>query len=58
VLLTKYRSGDQIEKNEMGVWWRGEAYIGSRLGNLGGKDYLGDPGVDGRIILMDIRELG
>jgi hypothetical protein len=30
---------------------RGEAHTGFRWGNLRKRDYLGDPGVDGRIIL-------
>ena len=33
------------------VWWRGEAYTGFLWGNLKERYYLGDPGVDGRIIL-------
>jgi hypothetical protein len=32
----------------------GEVYIGFWLGNLREKDHLGDPGVDGRIILRRI----
>jgi len=38
VLLTKFCSGDKIEKNGMG-------------GKLRERDHLGEPGVDGRIIL-------
>jgi len=30
---------------------RGEAYAGFQWGNLRGRDYLGDSGIDGRIIL-------
>jgi len=30
---------------------RGEAYTGFWWGNLGERDHLGNPGVDGRIIL-------
>jgi hypothetical protein len=30
---------------------RGEAYTGFWSGNLREKDHLGDPGVDGRIII-------
>jgi hypothetical protein len=33
------------------VWWRGEACTGFWWGNLEVGDHLGDPGVDGRIIL-------
>ena len=33
------------------VWVRGEAYTGFWWGNLRDRDHLGDPGVDGRIIL-------
>jgi len=33
------------------VWGRGEAYKGFWLGNVKERDHLGDPGVDGRIIL-------
>jgi hypothetical protein len=29
---------------------RGEAYTGFWWGNLGERDYLGDPGIDGRIL--------
>jgi len=32
-------------------WRRGEAYTVFWWGNLGERDHLGDPGVDGRIIL-------
>jgi hypothetical protein len=45
-----------MEKNEMG--WacrayggRGEMYTGFWWGNLRERDHLGDPGIDGRIIL-------
>jgi hypothetical protein len=31
--------------------WRGEAYTGFWWGNLKERNHLGDPGVDGRIIL-------
>jgi hypothetical protein len=50
VLLTRYYSGNQIEKNGMGVacsmygerfWWE----------NLTERYHLGNPGLDGRIIL-------
>jgi hypothetical protein len=33
------------------VWGRGEAYRGFVYGNLRERVHLGDPGVDGRIIL-------
>jgi hypothetical protein len=33
---------------------RGEAYTGFWWGNQGERDHLGDPGVDGRIILRSI----
>ena len=56
VLLAKYYSGNQIEKNEMGgacstYGGRGEAYTRFWWGNLRERDHLGDPGIDGRIIL-------
>jgi hypothetical protein len=43
-LLTQYRAGDKIEKNEMGC-------IGSWWGNRRERDHWGDLGVDGLIIL-------
>ena len=36
------------------LWGRREAYTWFWLGNLRERDYLGDPGVDGRIILRRI----
>jgi len=33
------------------LWGRGEGDTGFWWGNLRGRDHLGDPGVDGRIIL-------
>jgi len=33
------------------VWGRREAYTGFGWGNLREREHLGDPGVDGRIIL-------
>jgi hypothetical protein len=59
VLLTQYCSGDQIEKNEMGRVCR--AYGGEErcIQDFGGENrekrcHLGDPGIDGRIILISI----
>jgi hypothetical protein len=49
--------GDKIEKNETGRGGhvtrmeRGETYSGFWWGNLRESDHLGDPGVDGRIML-------
>ena len=57
-LLTQYCSDDNIEKNEMGgactKYGVGETYTGFWWGNLRERDHLGDPGVDGRIILRRI----
>jgi len=36
------------------VWGRREAYTGFWWGNLNERDHLGDPGIDGRIILSCI----
>jgi hypothetical protein len=49
-------SGDKIEKNGMdrarsAYGGRGEAYTGFWWGNLRERNHLGDPDVDGRIIL-------
>jgi len=33
------------------IWERGEVLRGFRWGNLRERDHLGDPGLDGRIIL-------
>ena len=33
------------------MWGRGEVYTGFRWGNLRERDHLGDPAIDGRIIL-------
>jgi len=58
VLLAQYCSGYKIEKNETGSAC--SSYVGEerctqclrgRWGNLRERDHLGDPGVDGRIIL-------
>jgi len=52
---TQYCSGDQIQKNEVGVscstWGRAEVYTGFWWRNLRYRDYLEDPGIDGKIIL-------
>jgi hypothetical protein len=55
------------QKNEVGVewlhiWWREEVYTGFWWGNRRERDYLENPGIDGRIILrwtfrkLDVRE--
>jgi hypothetical protein len=36
----------------------GDMYTGFWWGNMGGRDYLEDPGVDGRIILRWLSEKG
>ena len=55
ILLTRYCSGDQIEKNEMAgacsTQGRGEVYTGSWWGNARERDHSGDPVVGGRIVL-------
>jgi hypothetical protein len=57
VLITKYYSGNQIEKKEMGGEGRvthmeeREVHTGLWGGDLREGDHLGDRGVDGRIIL-------
>jgi hypothetical protein len=47
--------GDEIEKNEMGgacsMYGGRELCTGFWWGNLRERDHLGDPGVNGRIIL-------
>jgi hypothetical protein len=55
-ILNQYFLGNRVEKNEMGgacstYGGRGEAYTGIWWGNLLERVHLGDPGVDGRIIL-------
>jgi hypothetical protein len=58
VLITKYYSGNQMEKNEMGgacgTYGGGEVHTGFWWGDLREGDHVGDPGVDGRIILRRI----
>jgi hypothetical protein len=54
--LTKYFSGDKIENNEMGgacsTYGAGERLIQVFWwGNLKERDHLGDPGIEGMIIL-------
>ena len=56
VLLTQYCAGGKIEENEMGgacgaYGGGGEVCTGFWLGNLRERDHLGDPDVDGSIIL-------
>jgi hypothetical protein len=56
-LLTKYCSGDEIKENKMGGacgTYVGEVYTGFWWGNLKERDHLGDPDVDGKIILRRI----
>jgi hypothetical protein len=53
---TKYYSGDKIEKNEIGgtcsTYWGEESCIQVFLWEkLMERDHLGDPGINGRIIL-------
>ena len=54
-MLIQYFSGDKIEKLEIGgtcsASGGGEAYTGFWWGNLKERKYLGDPSVDGRIII-------
>jgi hypothetical protein len=54
-LVTKYFSGNQIEKNEMGgaysTYGGKEVRTGFWWGDLREGDHLGDPGVDGQIRL-------
>jgi hypothetical protein len=50
--FTKYYSGDQTKKNEMGwVWGRGEVRTGLWWENLRERDHLEDLDVHRRIIL-------
>jgi len=55
VFLTHCCSGDQIKKNEMGGECSayGDKISANRVsvGNLRERDHLGDPGVDGRMLL-------
>jgi hypothetical protein len=43
-----------FECNELFSWGRREASVGFWWGNLRERDHWGDPGVDGRIILICI----
>jgi len=58
VLLTKYCSGDEIEKNEMGeeysAYWARRCYTGFWWENARKRDHLEEPAIDGRIILKCI----
>jgi hypothetical protein len=36
------------------VWWKREVHTGVWLGDLREDDHLGDPGIDGRIMLKCI----
>jgi hypothetical protein len=62
VLLTQYCSGDKIENNGMGgaCSKHGEMRGVYRVlvGKPEGRDHLGDPGVDGRIIRCIFRKWG
>jgi len=51
VLPTKYLSGDQNEKNGMGVACSTYGGQERRIQDFGGKTYRKEPGVDGRIII-------
>jgi hypothetical protein len=55
VLIIKYYSVNQIQKNEMGgacsMYGKKEVHTGFWRGYLREGDHLGGPGVEGRIIL-------
>jgi hypothetical protein len=56
LLLLYYCSSDKIKKHEMGrtcsaCRGRVKAYTGIWWGNLRERNHLGDPGLDGRIVL-------
>jgi len=56
IVLTKYYSGDQIKKSEIGgacstCGGRRDMHPVFSWGNLRDRDHLEDPGLDGRIIL-------
>jgi hypothetical protein len=60
VLLTKYYADNQIKKmrlaGHLSCLGKGEVRTGFWWGNLRGRDYLEDPGIDGKIILNWIFE--
>ena len=55
VLLAKYYADNQIKKmrlaGDLSCLGKGEVHTGFWWGNLRGRDHLGDPGIDGKIIL-------
>ena len=60
MLLTRYHSGDQVEKNGKGggmwhEWGAGEVHIGFWWEDLMEMDHLEDLGINGRIILKWIK---
>jgi len=51
LLICSYLKGNEMGRACGMYWCRGKAHIGILRGNLRERDHLGDPGVDGRIIL-------